>query len=71
MQTMSLDQALTDFLTSLRARNVSSLTAQAYHTDIRQFIQWLQETTVIDLTIGTISKTDIVEYLSYLGPFQK
>jgi len=67
MQTLTLDQALTDFLTSLRARNTSVLTAQAYATDIRQFILWLQETTVLDLQVGTVSKTDIIEYLSYLA----
>lgn len=67
MQTFTLDQALTDFLTSLRARNASVLTAQAYQTDIRQFISWLQETTVIDLHVGTVTKTDIIEYLSYLA----
>ncbi len=67
MQTLTLDLALTDFLTSLRARNASVLTAQAYATDIRQFICWLQETTVLDLRVGTVSKTDIIEYLSYLA----
>jgi site-specific recombinase XerD len=67
MQSLTLDQALTDFLTSLRARNASVLTAQAYATDIRQFICWLQETTVLDLQVGTVSKTDIIEYLSYLA----
>ena len=67
MQALTLDLALTDFLTSLRARNVSVLTAQAYQTDIRQFILWLQETTVLDLQVGTVSKTDIIEYLSYLA----
>jgi site-specific recombinase XerD len=66
---MTLDQALTDFLTSLRARNVSSLTEQAYATDIRQFISWLGETTVIEQTIATVSKTDILEYLAYLADF--
>jgi site-specific recombinase XerD len=67
MQTITLDLALTDFLTSLRARNASVLTQEAYATDIRQFISWLQETTVLDLQVGTISKTDIIEYLSYLS----
>jgi site-specific recombinase XerD len=67
MQTLTLDQSLTDFLTSLRARNASSLTEQAYRTDIRQFIAWLAETTVIDLHAGAVSKTDIIEYLSYLA----
>jgi hypothetical protein len=35
MQTLSLDQALTHFVTSLRARNTSDLTQQAYQTDVR------------------------------------
>lgn len=67
MQNISLDQSLTEFLTSLRARNTSVLTQQAYATDIRQFISWLKETTVIDLHAGTVCKTDIIEYLSYLA----
>ena len=67
MQNISLDQALTEFLTTLQARNTSVLTQQAYATDIRQFISWLKETTVIDLHIGSVSKTDIIEYLSYLA----
>src|SRR6266478_890243 len=67
MQNISLDQFLTEFLTSLRARNTSVLTQQAYATDIRQFISWLKETTVIDLHAGAVGKTDIIEYLSYLA----
>jgi site-specific recombinase XerD len=71
MQTLTLDQSLTDFLTSLRARNASHLTEQAYRTDIRQFIAWLAETTVIDLHAGAVSKTDIIEYLSYLATLNR
>ena len=67
MQTLSLDQALTQFLTSLRARNTSVLTQQAYHTDVRQFIAWLNETTVVATHAGTVTKADIIEYLSYLS----
>src|SRR6266700_1985631 len=67
MQTLSLDQALTQFLTSLRARNTSVLTQQAYQTDIRQFIIWLQETSVLATHVGTVTKADIIEYLSYLS----
>jgi integrase/recombinase XerC len=67
MQTLSLDQALTNFLTSLRARNTSALTQQAYETDIRQFISWLNETSVVATHAGSITKADIIEYLSYLS----
>jgi len=67
MQNISLDQALTDFLTELRARNTSVLTRQAYATDIRQFIVWLKETTVVATHAGSVTKADIIEYLSYLS----
>lgn len=67
MKPLPLDQALTNFLTELHARNTSVLTQQAYTTDIQQFITWLKETTVIELHVEAVSKTDIVEYLSYLS----
>ncbi len=67
MQTLTLDQALTDFLTALRARNASALTAQAYATDIRQFIAWFGETSVLSQEISSVTKTDMIEYLSYLA----
>ena len=67
MQTMTLDQALTEFLTSLHARNTSVLTEQAYQTDIRQFISWQVETSVVGQHVSSVTKTDIIEYLSYLA----
>lgn len=67
MKPLPLDQALTNFLTELRARNTSVLTQQAYATDVQQFTAWLKETTVIELSVEAVSKTDIVEYLSYLS----
>ncbi|GAC1405809.1 MAG: hypothetical protein NVSMB49_25280 [Ktedonobacteraceae bacterium] len=48
-QSLSLDQALPHFQTFLHSRNTSGLTQQAYTTDIRQFIAWLKETTVLEL----------------------
>lgn len=67
MKPIPLDQALTDFLISLRARNTSILTQQAYQTDVQQFITWLQETSVIATHAGSVTKADIIEYLSYLS----
>lgn len=67
MQQISLDQALPQFQTSLVSRNTSSLTHQAYTTDIQQFIAWLKETTVIELTASAITKSDITEYLAYVA----
>jgi integrase/recombinase XerD len=67
MQIMTLDQALTDFLTSLRARNASVLTQEAYATDVRQFIAWFGETSVLSQEVGSVTKADVIEYLSYLA----
>jgi site-specific recombinase XerD len=67
MKTLTLDRTLTDFSTSLHARNTSVLTQQAYAADIQQFIAWLKETTVVELHVGAVTKTDIIEYLSYLA----
>jgi site-specific recombinase XerD len=66
-QHISLESALPHFQTYLLSRNTSSLTQQAYTTDVHQFITWLKETTVIELHAGTITKTDINEYLAYLA----
>lgn len=66
MQMLSLDQSLTEFLTTLRAHNTSVLTRQAYATDINQFITWLKETTVAATHAGAVTRADIIEYLSYL-----
>lgn len=64
---ISLDQALPQFQTYLLSRNTSSLTQQAYTADIQQFITWLKETTVIELSAAAITKTDLHEYLAYLA----
>ncbi len=66
-QPISLESALPEFHTFLHSRNTSSLTQQAYTTDIEQFIAWLKETTVIELHAAAITKTDIHEYLAYLA----
>jgi site-specific recombinase XerD len=67
MQTLTLDQALPDFLRFLIGRNASDHTVAAYRTDIKQLVDWLSETSVIDHKVATISKTDLQEYLAYLA----
>ncbi len=67
MQTLTFDQALTEFLISLRARNTSVLTQEAYATDVRQFMAWFAETSVLSQEIASVTKTDVIEYLSYLA----
>jgi site-specific recombinase XerD len=67
MQTLTLDQALTDFLTALQARNTSVLTQEVYATDVQQFISWFGETSVLSQEIGSVTKTGLIEYLAYLA----
>ena len=63
----TLESALSLFLQDLEARNLSSHTITAYHTDIRQFVDWIHQT---DLTIARpdqVLKGTITEYLSFLS----
>ena len=46
-QTLTLEQALADFLRSLAGKNRSAATARAYQTDIQQFITWLHENNIV------------------------
>ncbi len=59
--------ALTVYLKSLAARNVSELTTTAYRTDLTQFFTWLAEN---DLTVthpSYITRSHIIDYLSHLA----
>lgn len=62
-----LHTALTRFLNSLTARNVSQHTRIAYKTDLTQFFTWLLEN---DVTVSAplhISRGHIIEYLTILA----
>jgi integrase/recombinase XerC len=66
-QTPTLEQALTDFLTSLTGKNRSSATIRAYQTDINQFITWLHENNIVVLSPIQVERADITDYLTHLA----
>jgi integrase/recombinase XerD len=62
-----LTQTQLRFINSLSGRNLSTHTAIAYQTDIRQFLSWLTEN---DMTVASptqITRTHILDYLSHLA----
>jgi site-specific recombinase XerD len=56
----SLDQLI-------RELDKSTLTIQAYHADIQQFITWLSENDVTVTRVHHVTRSHINEYLSYLA----
>jgi len=66
-QTLTLEQALTDFLKSLTGKNRSAGTVRAYQTDIYQFITWLHDTNMVAVSPTNVERADITEYLAYLA----
>ena len=59
--------SLTGYLKSLAARNVSELTTTAYRTDLTQFFTWLTENDLMGTAPAHISRSHIIDYLSYLA----
>jgi integrase/recombinase XerC len=66
-QTLTLEQAVTDFLRSLAGKNRSAATVRAYQTDIHQFITWLHENNLVVLSPTQVERADITEYLAFLA----
>jgi site-specific recombinase XerD len=66
-----LASSLQPFLRSLVGRNISPLTIQAYETDVRQFLEYVERTNVAIAGVEQISRADIVEYLSCLSDQQR
>jgi site-specific recombinase XerD len=66
-QTLTLEQALADFLRSLAGKNRSTATQRAYQTDIHQFITWLHENNMVVLSPTQVERADITEYLAFLA----
>jgi site-specific recombinase XerD len=68
MDTQSpLSHTLVRFIRSLTGRNLSTHTAIAYQTDIRQFLTWLSENDVTVDTPEKITRAHILDYLSRLA----
>jgi hypothetical protein len=56
-------EALSRFSRDLLSRDLAPATQLAYTTDVRQFLTYLQETTVTADSPDKITKADITEYL--------
>lgn len=67
MKQPTLEQALTDFLSSLTGKNRSAATTRAYQSDINQLITWLHENNIVVLSPAQVERADITEYLAYLA----
>ena len=59
---MTIERAIAAFLDSLMAKNRSSATIRAYHTDLVQFAGFLKETTVAASRPQDVSRADILDY---------
>ncbi len=59
--------SLKGYLNSLYARNVSSHTITAYHTDLAQFFTWIAETDITVTQPAQITRSHIIEYLAHLA----
>ena len=62
-----LTHTLADYLNSLNGRNLSVHTTIAYQTDITQFLAFLTENDVTVDSPEKITRTHILDYLSYLA----
>jgi integrase/recombinase XerD len=62
-----LTQTQLGFIKSLGGRNLSTHTATAYQTDIRQFLTWLTENHMTVDSPAQITRTHILDYLSHLA----
>jgi site-specific recombinase XerD len=65
--TTQLDTSLTRYLNSLTGRNLSKHTVTAYCTDLQQFLTWLSDNDISVRGPEKITRTPILDYLSYLA----
>ncbi len=64
--TSTLTLNVSQFVRSLAGANKSSLTIQAYRTDIQQFIAWLTETDYTVTEVQQITWGHIDDYFAHL-----
>src|SRR5438105_8609911 len=65
--TTQLYTSLTRYLNSLTGRNLSGHTETAYRTDLLQLLTWLTENDISVSSPEKITRTHILDYLSYLA----
>jgi integrase/recombinase XerC len=69
-QPITFDEGLHSFTQSLAAANKSAATIAAYQTDIRQFLTWLSENTIVATSPARTTRADITDYLASLADKQ-
>ena len=63
----TIDETVSAFLRTLSGANKSAATITAYRTDLQQFAHFLTETNCLITTPADITRTDVMEFLSYLA----
>src|SRR4051812_33036653 len=63
----TLEEAVEQFHQELSAKNRSTETLRAYLGDLRLFIRWLHENTIVAERVDQVERQDIPEYLAHLG----
>ena len=61
------ETTLSGFLTTLTAKNRSAATLRAYHTDINQFLRFVEDTDSTVASPADIDRTHLADYLADLG----
>lgn len=63
----SIQGSITAFLRSMGGKNRSQATIKAYHADLLQFDIYLKEHNIAATSPQKVTRTDVTEYLSWLG----
>src|SRR5215203_944657 len=64
---LTLEEAIEQFHQELSAKNRSPETLRAYSGDLRLFIRWLHENSIVAERVDQVERQDITEYLAHLG----
>src|SRR6266542_3986619 len=66
-QPITFDEGLHSFTQALTAANKSTATIAAYQADIRQFLTWLAENSLVAVSPVQVGRADITDYLAFLA----
>jgi integrase/recombinase XerC len=64
---ITLEKGFAVFLDALSGKNRSAATIRAYQTDLRQFIRFLHDTSVLMAFPKDVQKVDVIDYFSFLA----
>src|SRR6266542_2560958 len=66
-QPITFDEGLHSFTQALTTANKSTATIAAYQADIRQFLTWLAENSLVAVSPVQVGRADITDYLAFLA----